>query len=176
MHDDMPLVRRALILLLLAGNAARLAGEDAAAPSQPTPWPQQGDAGPAELERVEAQIAELGRALADAETERARLCAELGEWCLDRLGQAVPTWEPPSLPSTPSTADLGGFYAELLRTRLGFDPLGASPPAARDWRARERACAQADAAADRLRASLRRLERLRDRLRRQLGMAPQDSP
>ena len=114
--------------LVVAALLGALATDGARGSDGPPPAAQEGDAGLAELERIDVRIAELNRALVDADAEAARCARALGAWCLDRLDQAVSTWEP--LQPAPA-ADLGSLYGQLWHARLGFDPLSDCPAAAR---------------------------------------------
>ena len=131
-------------------------------------------AGNAELRALDARIAEIRVLLASDETAMAAKQDEALTLFADRAETFVAEYQPYRGTLPANVQEFPSWYLAALKERAGFDPSAPLNPWQRQWTAVRRAEHAIHDRYEGLRVSLRRLERLRDRLRRQLGLAPED--
>ncbi len=157
---------RVLIAALIGGLLATIpavrAGEDGAA------------AGNAELRALDSRIAEVRALLAADEAAMAASRSEALTLFADRAEAFVAEYQPYRGTLPADVQQFPAWYAAALKERAGFDPGAPLNPWQRQWTAVRRTEHAIYERYEGLRVSLRRLERLRDRLRRQLGLEPED--
>ncbi len=131
-------------------------------------------AGHAELRALEDRIAEVRGLLAADEAAMQVHRQEALTMFADNAERFVADYQAYRGPLPANVQEFPQWYLTTLKQRGGFDPSAPLNPWQRQWKAvrqAEHAIYERYAA---LRISLRRLERLRDRLRRQLGLEPED--
>jgi hypothetical protein len=129
-------------------------------------------AGQAELSAVEAQLAHMRELLASLSQQQ----AILREGSVEALYQAtrleIATWQPYEVPLPQSVPQMGPWYLAAYWDRRQFSPLEPVAPWVQDWIDLRRQDHLVHERIEGVSIALRRLERLRDRLRAQLGLPP----
>jgi hypothetical protein len=152
---------RTVLVLLLAGLSFSHAAE--------TPFTTEPSAGQTELDALDGQIALMHQLLSDVEARKADL-QQRGVELLSATAQLrIVTWTNYQRPAPTSVEDLGAWYVLAMKERDDFSVTDPMNDWNKSWIGLRRQEHRLHGEYEELRVSLRRLQALRDRLRRQLA-------
>ena len=129
-------------------------------------------AGPAELDALAQQIVVMHRALAESQAQLDAEQAQERDFLLQTAQQLLRDWHDPTPAPEPALDDFPAWYLEQWRRHGGFAPLQPLSGWQRSWLELRAAVRPLYDRYEELAVACHRLERLRDRLRRQLQSGP----